>query len=147
MRNFKLLALAGLSLGLCLMVAPSAANAQRIGIGIGVGPAYVGPAPVCPYGYYDDYPYACAPYGFYGPEWFTGGVFIGAGPWFHGDHGYRSYNGGRGSYGHGPVLSERGVNRGGYGNGYSGGHFSGGNSFRGGNGFHGGGGSHGGGRR
>jgi hypothetical protein len=26
----------------------------------------------------------CAPYGYYGSEWFTGGVFIGAGPWFHG---------------------------------------------------------------
>ena len=23
----------------------------------------------------DYYPYACAPYGFYGPEWFSGGVF------------------------------------------------------------------------
>lgn len=44
----------------------------------------IGPAPVCPYGYYDYAPYACAPYGYYGPEWFVGGVFIGAGPWFHG---------------------------------------------------------------
>jgi hypothetical protein len=44
----------------------------------------VGAAPDCPYGYYDTPPYACAPYGYYGPEWFTGGVFIGAGPWFHG---------------------------------------------------------------
>jgi hypothetical protein len=58
---------------------------------------------VCPYGYYDVPPYACAPYGYYGPEWFSGGVFIGAGPWFHGaanfqghvnnrfhpDHGYK----------------------------------------------------------
>ena len=44
----------------------------------------IGPAPACPYGYYDYAPYNCAPYGYYGPEWFTGGVFIGAGPWFHG---------------------------------------------------------------
>jgi hypothetical protein len=44
----------------------------------------IGAAPVCPYGYYDYAPYACAPYGYYGPEWFTDGVFIGAGPWFHG---------------------------------------------------------------
>jgi hypothetical protein len=44
----------------------------------------IGAAPVCPYGYYDFAPYACAPYGYYGPEWFSGGVFIGAGPWFHG---------------------------------------------------------------
>jgi hypothetical protein len=44
----------------------------------------IGPQPVCPYGYYDYAPYACAPYGYYGPEWFSGGVFIGAGKWFHG---------------------------------------------------------------
>ena len=40
----------------------------------------IGPAPVCPYGYYEVPPYNCAPYGYYGPEWFSGGVFIGAGP-------------------------------------------------------------------
>jgi hypothetical protein len=40
--------------------------------------------PACPYGYYDFYPYACAPYGYYGPEWFVDGVFIGVGRWFHG---------------------------------------------------------------
>lgn len=44
----------------------------------------VGVAPDCPYGYFDYAPYACSPYGYYGPEWFVGGVFIGAGPWFHG---------------------------------------------------------------
>ncbi|MBC8023796.1 MAG: hypothetical protein H7Y14_11790 [Burkholderiales bacterium] len=49
----------------------------------------LGPAPVCPYGYYDYAPYSCAPYGFYGPEWFAGGLFIGAGPWFHGHDGFR----------------------------------------------------------
>ncbi len=63
----------------------------------------IGPPPDCPYGYYDFPPYACAPYGYYGPEWFPNGVFIGVGPWFHGpahfhghvdnhfrsDHGYR----------------------------------------------------------
>jgi hypothetical protein len=51
----------------------------------------VGPAPACPYGYYDAPPYACAPYGYYGPEWFTGGVFIGVGPWFHGDEHFRGH--------------------------------------------------------
>jgi len=51
----------------------------------------LGPAPVCPYGYFDYAPYACAPYGYYGPEWFNGGVFIGAGPWFHGPHGFRGH--------------------------------------------------------
>jgi hypothetical protein len=44
----------------------------------------IGPEPVCPYGFYDAPPYTCAPYGYYGPEWFVNGVFIGAGPWFHG---------------------------------------------------------------
>ena len=51
----------------------------------------VGVAPDCPYGYFDYEPYACAPYGYYGPDWFVGGAFIGAGPWFHG---------GRAFYGH-----------------------------------------------
>jgi hypothetical protein len=44
----------------------------------------IGVAPECPYGYYDVAPYSCAPAGYYGPEWFIGGIFIGAGPWFHG---------------------------------------------------------------
>jgi hypothetical protein len=49
----------------------------RVAVGVG-GP------PICPYGYYETPPYACAPDGYYGPEWFSGGVFIGAGPWYHG---------------------------------------------------------------
>lgn len=44
----------------------------------------IGPAPVCPYGYYAVPPYQCAPYGYYGPSWFINGAFIGAGPWFRG---------------------------------------------------------------
>jgi hypothetical protein len=51
----------------------------------------VGVAPECPYGYYDYAPYACAPYGYYGPEWFTGGIFIGAGPWFHGPDNFHGH--------------------------------------------------------
>ncbi len=51
----------------------------------------IGAQPACPYGYFDYAPYDCAPYGYYGPDWFNGGLFIGAGPWFHG---------GRGFYGH-----------------------------------------------
>ena len=59
----------------------------RVGVGIGVGPGYIaaGP-PVCTYGYYDYAPYACAPYGFYGPQYFVGGFFVGAGPWYHWGH-------------------------------------------------------------
>jgi hypothetical protein len=51
----------------------------------------VGAAPDCPYGYYDVAPYNCAPAGYYGPEWFTGGVFIGAGPWFHGPENFHGH--------------------------------------------------------
>jgi hypothetical protein len=51
----------------------------------------VGAAPDCPYGYYDVAPYNCAPYGYYGPEWFSGGVFIGVGPWFHGAADFRGH--------------------------------------------------------
>lgn len=89
MRYLKYFALVG-----ALIFAAGAANAQvRVGIGIGVGPAVVavGPAPVCAWGYYAYYPYACAPYGYYGPEWFTNGIFIGAGPWFHGPAGFHGY--------------------------------------------------------
>jgi hypothetical protein len=53
----------------------------QIGVDIGV-------APVCPYGYFDYAPYDCSPYGYYGPDWFVGGVFLGAGPWFHGHGGF-----------------------------------------------------------
>jgi hypothetical protein len=66
----------------------------------------IGPPPVCPYGYFDYPPYECAPYGYYGPEWFTGGVFIGAGPWYNGrrrfwghvDNHYDRHYGYRGEY-------------------------------------------------
>ena len=44
----------------------------------------IGAAPDCPYGYYDYAQYDCSPYGYYGPDWFNGGAFVGAGPWFRG---------------------------------------------------------------
>ena len=129
------------------MVVPAAflatpANAQvGVGIGVGVGDGGYGygdygyPAPVCSWGYYNYYPYACAPYGYYGPSWFVGGIFIGAGPWYHGYWGRGGYGWGHG-YGYG-----RGVGyRGGYGGGYRGGvgYARGGNSFRGGSAYGGG---------
>jgi hypothetical protein len=46
---------------------------------------------MCPYGYFDYAPYDCAPYGYYGPEWFNGGIFLGAGPWFHGPRGFHGH--------------------------------------------------------
>jgi len=38
--------------------------------------------PDCQWGYYAYAPYGCAPYGYYGPQWFYGGMFIGVGPWY-----------------------------------------------------------------
>src|SRR6202043_4128807 len=100
-RYLRFFGLLGICLGIGLFTA-SNANAQRVTFGVGIGaPVYYGAAPVCEYGYYDYAPYACAPYGYYGPDWFVGGVFIGAGPWFHGyGHGYygRGYGYGRGEY-------------------------------------------------
>jgi hypothetical protein len=156
MRTLKLLAL--LSLG--MLIAPHA-QAAEIGIGIGIGPGYVGPAPVCAYGYYPYYPYACAPYGYYGPEWFSGGLFIGAGPWFHGFHGRPGFYAGRGfapapairdrgNYGRIPAIGAHPAYRGDFNRGNTGVPANRGGSFRGGNSFHGGnsgGGFHGGGGR
>src|SRR5208337_4402436 len=101
MRYLKYLVLLGV-----LLMGASYAQAQ-VRAGIGVGPVYagIGAPPVCAYGYYGYYPYACAPYGYYGPDFFVGGVFIGAGPWYHGWYGRGYY--GRPGYGYG---------RGGYGN-------------------------------
>jgi hypothetical protein len=77
MKRFGL-AVAAAVAAICFAAAAPSARAQvTVGVDIGV-------APVCPYGYYDYAPYACAPYGYYGPEWFVNGVFIGAGPWYHG---------------------------------------------------------------
>jgi hypothetical protein len=80
MSRWKLLLMSGLATGL-LSTTAAVAPAQ-VSINIGGGP------PVCPYGYFDYPPYDCAPYGYYGPDWFVGGVFLGAGPWFHGPHGF-----------------------------------------------------------
>ena len=59
---------------------------SQIAVGVNIGPA-----PICPYGYFDYAPYDCAPYGYYGPDWFVGGVFLGAGPWFHGPRGFHGH--------------------------------------------------------
>ena len=83
MRVMKYLVVFGVVIGLSFFAA-SPANAQ-VSLNFGVN---VGPEPVCPYGYFDHAPYNCAPYGYYGPEWFSNGFFIGAGPWFHGPRGF-----------------------------------------------------------
>jgi hypothetical protein len=75
MREVKFVLLAAIAAIGITATAPKATAQVSVDIGV---------APECPYGYYDAAPYGCAPAGYYGPEWFTGGVFIGAGPWFHG---------------------------------------------------------------
>ncbi len=82
MRGLTLVLLAA-AIGTGLTVAVPSAQAQ-----ISVN---IGPEPVCPYGYYDVPPYTCAPAGYYGPEWFNDGIFIGAGPWFHGHSDFHGY--------------------------------------------------------
>ncbi len=111
MNRFKFLVIAAVA-AICFTVTAPKAEAQ-VSVGIDIGAA-----PDCPYGYYDYAPYDCAPYGYYGPEWFTGGVFIGAGPWFHGPDHFRGhvnnrfdvqhgYNGSRPNHGDKPDPSNR----------------------------------------
>src|SRR5271165_5669163 len=99
----KVLALVLATFTMALLCGAPAERAQ-VSINIGVAPA-------CPYGYFAYPPYDCAPYGYYGPDWFDGGVFIGAGPWFHGHHGFYGHVDNRydprNGY-HGP-LPERGA--------------------------------------
>ena len=123
MRGLKAL-LCSIALLAFLAFVPKA-NAQ-VSIGIGVG----GPPPVCPYGYYNYAPYACAPSGFWGPEYFYNGIFLGVGPWYHWgyNHGWGSHRfvgrggyvgrGGPGYYGGRPGYARPGVRPGG---GYHGG--------------------------
>jgi len=164
MKYFRFLALLGVLALLPLSVTP--AHAQ-VSVGIGFGPGYYGGPPVCQWGYYDYSPYACAPYGFYGPNWFSGGIFIGAGPWFHPYRGFygRPFGYGRAFYNRGVFVGRgfghpfvaRGPGRGFHGgvrgpvsHGFNGGGFHGGGSVHGGGSFHGnaggfhGGGGHGG---
>jgi hypothetical protein len=138
MRGLKYVLLAASAL-LFLVPAPAVQAQISVGIGIG-GPGYGAYGePICPYGYYDYAPYSCSPYGYYGPEWFNGGVFIGAGRWYHGsagfrghvDNGYDPRHGYRGPF---PQRGDKAFN-----------HFHGNNMRAGGAGFHGGGGHAGGG--
>jgi hypothetical protein len=85
MNTFKSLSLAAAVAAIGFTAFAPQAQAE-VSLGINLGPA-----PLCPYGYYDYAPYSCAPYGYYGPEWFLGGAFIGAGPWFHGHNRFRGH--------------------------------------------------------
>lgn len=127
MRYLKYFAL----LGLLVFAVAGTAHAQ-VAVGVRVGPVgvAVGAPPVCAYGYYGYYPYACAPYGYYGSSWFVNGVFIGAGPWYHGHWGPRYYGGpvygrpgywARPGYRPGPPVYHAPVARGFVGGGFHGG--------------------------
>jgi hypothetical protein len=82
MRSLKYLVLLG------ALAVPAAYAQTRVAIGVQIGAPVVaygpyGPPPVCEFGYYPYAPYACAPYGYWGQEWFADGFFIGVGPWYH----------------------------------------------------------------
>ena len=92
MRGLKTL-LSTTTLLSALALAPQANTQVFIDIGV---------QPVCSYGYYDYAPYACSPYGFYGPGYFYNGIFLGMGPWSGwgynhgwGSHRFISSGGGR----------------------------------------------------
>lgn len=106
MKVLKYLALTAIAV-ICFLSTPQKSTAQ---VTFGV---QIGPEPECPYGYFDYAPYRCAPYGYYGPEWFSDGVFVGRGPWFHRHDHFRGYVDGRfdprnGYRGHLPEYHERG---------------------------------------
>ena len=84
MTSWKALAFSFVAVAVFL-VTPAAVAPAHAQIAVGVD---IGAPPICPYGYFDYPPYDCAPYGYYGPDWFVGGVFLGAGPWFHGPRGF-----------------------------------------------------------
>jgi hypothetical protein len=106
-KSLALSALATVALsGVTLSSAHATLSPAQVSVGVNIGAA-----PVCPYGYFDYAPYDCAPYGYYGPDWFTGGVFIGAGPWFHGGHGFYGHVDNRYDphHGYGGPLPPRGA--------------------------------------
>ncbi len=122
---------------LSIFLLPATLSHAQISVGVGIGapaPIYAAPQ-ACAYGYYAYPPYACAPYGYYSPDWFVGGVFIGAGPWYHPYRGFYPYRAGYGYrpgyvYGrpvYGPGYRPAVPYRGGVAvRGYSGGGFRGG---------------------
>ena len=110
MNKYMFLAFAAAATFFITAGTPQAQAQVSFSVGIGVEPA-------CPYGYYDSTPYGCAPYGYYGPEWFHGRRFIGVGPWFHGPanfngHVNNNFDSRRGYNGHVPDRGERARGRG-----------------------------------
>ena len=79
MRHLKYLVL------LAALALPAAYSQAQVAVGVQIGPSYgvYNAPPVCEYGFYPDYPFACAPHGYWGPEYFVDGIFIGAGPLYN----------------------------------------------------------------
>ena len=106
MKRLRCVTLAAAAAFFLAMAAPNARAQVTFGV-------QIGSPPPCPYGYFDYPPYDCAPFGYYGPQWFPNGVFIGAGPWYHGDdddfHGWvnRRYDPRHGYRGELPHRGER----------------------------------------
>lgn len=153
---------------LAVLALPALYLQGQVEFSVQIGPDYgfYNPPPVCAYGYFPYYPFACAPYGYWAPAWFVGGQFVGVGPWYnfyyrypgywtfygggwhhgHDGHGYYRYPNGHGGYpGHPYYGGHYGYGRPGP---YAGGHgYPGPGRYPGGHGFSGGGpGNYGGGR-
>jgi hypothetical protein len=73
--------LVGAILATSLLALPQVAVAASPQVDVQLGGPRYAVEPRCDYGYYDYEPYACAPIGFWGPEFFWGGHFRGVGPW------------------------------------------------------------------
>lgn len=119
---------------LSVLLVSSAYSRAQVSIGIGIGgysePAYVYGPPACAYGYYNYEPYACAPYGYYGPRWSHPGYYVreyyGRGYGYRG-YGREGYERGRQGYEHeGYGHGHEGHGYVGGGRGYAGGHARGG---------------------
>jgi len=84
-RYLKLRYLKYLALLVAVLALSGVHSQAQVSIGVQIGPTYgvYNAPPVCEWGFYPTYPFGCAPYGYYGPNWFVDGVFIGAGPWYN----------------------------------------------------------------
>lgn len=108
MNGYRILALSAVA-AVALVMAIPAAQAQ---ISISIGPQ-----PQCPYGDYDYAPYRCSPSGYYGPQYFNGGGFVGVEPWSRGDNEFHGTVNNRmdpqpGYHGRAPQAGEQARGRG-----------------------------------
>src|SRR5689334_15181871 len=83
--RFRVRYLKYLAFLIAVVALPAMHSQAQVAIGVQIGPSYgiYNAPPVCEYGFYPTYPFGCAPYGYYGANWFVDGIFIGAGPWYN----------------------------------------------------------------